>query len=315
MRLFLVIIFFVLALVMLSWGGNLLVDSAINIGKITGVSQVVIGCTLVSLITTLPELLVTIFSSSNGAEGIAVGNAVGSMMFNFLVIVGVLLIVKPMTLKLKNFKSKLIAYVTLLVLLVVFSIGGVINYLEGAILFFVFLLFYFQNFKESKKVSTRYVFEKTDRPKKLVFDTIILFVLGGVLVSLGAKFLVESAITIATLLGVSESIIGFTCVAVGTSIPELTTAIMSIKKKCMPMSVANIIGANILNGSLLLSVAVVSNGHLIVDAIFTTICMLLLLLSLIVLFLPSLKNKKTTRFQGIIFITIYLMYLIYLFLK
>lgn len=315
MRLFLVIIFFVLALVMLWWGGNLLVDSAINIGKITGVSQVIIGCTLVSLVTTLPELLVTIFSSSNGAEDIAIGNAVGSMMFNFLVIVGILLIAKPMMLKLKNFKSKIIVYVTLLVLLVIFSISGVINYLEGAILFFLFLLFYFQNFKESKRVSTRFVFEKTDRPKRLIIDTIILFVLGGVLVSLGAKFLVESAISMATMIGVSESIIGFTCVAIGTSIPELTTAIMSIKKNCTPMSVANILGANILNGSLLLSVAVVSNGHLIVDTIFTTICMLLLLLSLIILFLPSLKNKKTTRFQGIIFITIYLMYLIYLFLK
>ncbi len=312
MRLFLIIIFFVLALVMLSWGGNLLVDSAINIGKITGVSQVVIGCTLVSLITTLPELLVTIFSSSNGAEGIAVGNAIGSMMFNFLVIVGVLLLAKPMTLKLKNYKQKLVVYVLLLALLVIFSIGGVINYLEGAILFFVFLLFYFQNFKESKKVSTRYVFEKTDRPKKLILDTIILFVLGGVLVSLGAKFLVESAISLATMMGVSESIIGFTCVAVGTSIPELTTAIMSIKKDCMPMSVGNIIGANILNGSLLLSVAVVSNGRLMLDSVFTIICMMVLILSLILLFIPSMKNKKTTRWQGVIFIIIYVVYIIYL---
>lgn len=315
MRLFLIIIFFVLALVMLSWGGNLLVDSAINIGKITGVSQVVIGCTIVSLITTLPELLVTIFSTSNGAEGIAVGNAVGSMMFNFLVIVGVLLVAKPMMLKLKNFKSKLVVYVILLLLLVIFSIGGVLNYLKGAILFFVFLLFYFQNYSESKRVSTRYVFEKSDKPKKLIFDTIILFVLGGVLVSIGAKFLVESAIYMATIFGVSESVIGFTCVAVGTSIPELTTAILSIKKNCMPMSIGNIIGANILNGSLLLSVAVVSNGRLKIDMVFTIICMLILLLSLLVLFLPSIKNKKTTRIQGIVFLILYVLHLIYLFVK
>ena len=159
---------------MLSWGGNLLVDSAVNIGKITGVSQVVIGCTLVSLITTLPELLVTIFSSSNGAEGIAVGNALGSMMFNFLIIVGVLLIARPMMLKLKYYKSKLIVYIVLLVLLIAFAFTGVVNYVEGAILFFVFVIFYYINFKESKKVSQKYVFEKTEKPKKLVFDTVML---------------------------------------------------------------------------------------------------------------------------------------------
>lgn len=315
MKLFLVVIFFVVALVMLSWGGNLLVDSAINIGKITGVSQVVIGCTLVSIITTLPELLVTVFSSSNGAEGIAVGNAIGSMMFNFLVIVGVLLLAKPMNLKLKNFKSKLIFYMVLLVLLIAFSIGGTLNYFEGAVLFFLFLLFYYQNFRESKRVSTKYVFEKTEQPKKLIFDTIMLFVLGGALVSLGAKFLVESAIYLASSLGVSESIIGFTCVAVGTSIPELTTAIMSIKKNCMAMSVGNIIGANILNGSLLLAVAVVSNGKLVVEGIFTIICMLLLVLAVVVLFGIKNKNKQTSRWQGVIFFSLYALYLVLLFLK
>ena len=315
MKVLLVIIFFIVALIMLSWGGNLLVDSAVNIGIITGVSQIVIGCTLVSLITTLPELLVTIFSSSNGAEGIAVGNAIGSMMFNFLIIVGVLLLARPMMLKLKSYKTKLIIYVTLLLLLIIFSFTGVIGAIEGAILFFIFVLFYFINFKESKKVSKKYVFEKSENPKKLIFDTIMLFVLGGVLVSLGAKFLVESAIYLASFLGVSESIIGFTCVAIGTSIPELTTAIMSIKKNCMQMSIGNIIGANILNGSLLLSIAVLINGRLVVDKLFVIVCMLVLILATILLFVPSIKKRKTNRFQGLIFVLLYVGYLVYLFVK
>lgn len=315
MRVVLVIIFFVLSLIMLSWGGNLLVDSAINIGKITGVSQVVIGSTLVSIITTLPELLVTVFSTNSDLQNIAVGNAIGSMMFNFLIIIGLLLIAKPMLLKLKLFRSKIVVYAVMLVSLVVFALDGQINYLEGALLFFVFVVFYFQNYKESKKVSSKYVFEKKTVHKKIVFDTIVLFVLGGVLISFGANFLVKSACMLGDVLKINNKIIGFTCVAIGTSVPELMTAITSIRKNCMALSVGNVIGANILNGSLLLAVAVLAGGKLLLDKAFAIACFLVLILTLLLLFIPSFRNKKTTRLQGVIFVLCYVGYIILLVMK
>lgn len=307
MHVLLIFVLILISIVMLIWGGNLLIDCAINIGKCFGISQVVVGATLVSIITMLPKIVVSIYSSLNGYEGMAVGNAFGSMAFNFLFIVGLLLCFKNIKLNLAILKSKINIYIILLALLFCFSLSGRIEWLEGCLLFLLFVFFYMQNYKECKNYSLKFISKQKIRKNTLILDSLFLLLTGSILIVFGAKILVDNSIKLVNYYGICEAFLGYTLISIGTSVPELITGIISIKKNCIQMAIGNIIGVNILCGTLLISLPLLfDRGVVKLSKTISYMHIPLLILGFLILYLMMKKYKKDCKIYGIFLILLYI---------
>lgn len=355
MNLFLTLLMFVLGLILIIYGGNFLVESSLKISKITGISEIIIGATIVSLATTLPEFLVTIYSSLNNIPEIAIGNSIGSMFFNLSIILGVTLLFSPPKVSKNSFKIRFILLMLSNIVVFAFGLMGKINYWGGLILMALFIAYFIYNFysanklvKSKKNVENDFVVNKLStsyyvnhfacenfssktalnnscvsvqslkKPssKKLeIFSLLFLFTLGAIGVSMGSDLLVDNGEKIANLLHINPGIIGATIIAMGTSLPELVTAITSIKRKSTNLAVGNILGANILNCTLLLGTAsLFGKGNLLLEKQIAFIQMPLLILALVVLGFPILKRQKTFKWQGVVLLLIAVLYYIFMFI-
>ncbi len=339
-----VIILFLLGLALIIKGGDFFVDAATWIAEVSGVPKFVIGATVVSVATTLPELLVSIIATAEGNLDIAVGNSVGSVVANIGLIMGISMVCLPSVMKRRDLLGKGILLVASITLLWIFSLGGNLNFWEGIIVLLIFGLFIFENLRSAKKhelkplptsegaaelsADAQNVFAETKvgadggeassagvkRDKRTITINILKFLFGTAFIVAGAQLLVTYGSELAVRMNVPESIIAVTMVAIGTSLPELVTTITAIAKKQASLSVGNIIGANIIDLTLILPVCSFISGRSGLDINAQTVfldmpvCLGFVLISVV----PSMITGKFARWQGITLLALYIGYIVVL---
>ena len=297
----------IISFMLIIWGGDKFVDCSISLARKTKIPTAVIGATVTSIGTTLPELLVTIFSSSSDASGLAVGNALGSAIFNTCIIGGLLLISLKLSTK-NQIKTTLILYLFSCLMISLMCINRVLSTFEAIILIAIFLLFVIINFKNSKNNNQ---LETKDNNTSLKI-IILMFIVSALSIGIGAYFGVKSATNLAKAIGLSDILIGLTIVCVGTSLPELITTITAIRKKEFGLGIGNIVGSNIINCSLLLGIAGIINGNINVSNQTLFIAIPFTLLSAIALSLPLMLKIKSNKWQGWLLFLLYIFYYILL---
>lgn len=245
-----VVIFFVAGLAIIIKGGDWFVESAVWLAKVTGIPNVLIGATIVSIATTLPELLVSAIATYQHFYDVAIGNVVGSMVCNMGLILGVTAIISPVEIQKISFTVKSTFMLITGGILYYLALNRIITPMEGNIflgLFAVYILinileFARRNKKRSKQKSIGVPIDKGNSTQYIG-----KFILGTVCITVGARLLVSNGVSLAQIIGIPEQVVSLTLIALGTSLPELTTAITSVIKKEQGISVGNIIGANVLN--------------------------------------------------------------------
>jgi len=237
-----------LGLVLVGKGGDLFVDSSVEISRALHIPRFVIGGTLVSLATTVPELVVSVLASSIGESGIALGNAVGSVICNIGLIVGLVATLVPVSVDRRLFAERA-AWMSLGALLViVFSWDRELSRAQSATLLMLAAVYVGWDYREIRRRQAR----RTDTADAesgpaLVGSALARFGLGAALIVFGSRMLVTSSQSLAAALAVPSVIIGLTVVAVGTSLPELVTGLTAVRRGVPELSLGNIVGANVLN--------------------------------------------------------------------
>lgn len=306
-----VILLFVVGLVLIIKGGDWFVDSAVFIANLTGIPKFIIGATIVSVATTLPELTVSVTGVIDGELDLAVGNAVGSVTANIGLIMGISLVCMPAVIKRSQFWIKGTLMSAAALLLWVLCKDGTLHMLPSFALFALLAVYVWDNIRDAKNdvgSDEREVVDKKDLPKQIV-----MFIIGIAAIVVGSKLLIEYGSEIALLLGVPSAIIGVTMVAIGTSLPELITTLTAIRKKESSMSIGNIVGANIIDLAMILPLcSVVSDGKLTIAeqsyALDMPICFAMTLIAV----LPPLIKGKLYRWQGILMLALYAVYVVIL---
>lgn len=328
--LILYILLFAGALCLCIFGGNIFVDSATKFAKKLRIPLIIIGATIVSVATTLPELIVSIVSSSQGSFTLAVGNAVGSVICNTALITGLSIAFLPVIMKEKTSIAKYLILLTSLVLLIIFGFSVSGNYaitkFEAIIFFLLFIAFMVTSILDAKRQqklednenSEANNTQDTNIETNIVTDKwwkiIIFFILGAATIALGATLMVESAKKIAYIMHISEAFVGLTIVAIGTSLPELVTTIIAIRKKTSELGYGNIIGANILNATLLIGSAgmIAWNSGLAISKWTYILSIPLALILNLIFVLPLIIKNRSYRWQGIVLLTLYVGYVAFL---
>ncbi len=328
----LVILVFIVGVLLIVKGGDFFVDSASWIAEISGIPKLIVGATVVSFATTLPELMVSSFAAAKGSVDMAAGNAIGSVIANVALIMGLSLVFMPTKVNRKDYLYK--GIMMLLPLVIMFAFGfngksdGKLNFVASILLALIFVANMTENvimakktIKEGKINSTVQqngeavaVVEEKAKPKtdkRTVIVNVVKFVLGAAGIVGGAQLLVNSATELAHRANVPEGIIGLTIVAVGTSLPELVTAITAIIKKESSLSVGNIIGANILNTCMIMPICTFICGKALpvsfrlisfdVPVAFFVGCLALV---------PMYIKGKFSRWQGVALLASYVAYLV-----
>ena len=301
-------VIFVVGLVFIIKGGDWFVDSASWFAEATGIPKFVVGATVVSFATTLPELLVSVRAAMNGSAQLAIGNAVGSVTANTTLIMGVSLVAMAGVVNRKSFSLKGGLLLAAAIGLTVLSLSGALPTWSAYVLWAIFLVFMISNLVEGKKASANDeidTYEKKEVPKKILF-----FVLGTAGIVLGAEFLVGSGQTIARGMGISEAIIGFTVIALGTSLPEFVTTLTAIRKKESGLSVGNIVGANIIDLTLILPLCAIINGQpLPVERMNLVFDFPVCIAACAVAVVPTIIAGKFRKWQGVALLAIYAGYM------
>jgi len=311
-------VFLVGGIVLIIYSANWLVDGASAIAKKFGINDLVIGLTIVAFGTSAPELTVNIFSAVKGSTDIAIGNVLGSNISNIFLIVGVAAVIYPIHIqnntKWKEIPFSLLAVVILGVLandvLIDKANTNFISRSDGLILLSFLIIFLIYTFGMAKKGNISV--DTEEHIKQLPMPKSIFFVLLGLIgLYFGGKYLVEGAVNIAELLGMSERVIGLTIIAVGTSLPELATSIVAARKKKPDIIIGNVIGSNIFNVFFILGTTASINPlpfstEINFDLMIAVFASILLFISTL-----TLGKKVIVRTEGIIFLLIYVSYITY----
>ena len=305
---------FIVGLVLTIKGGDWFVDSASWFAEATGIPKFVVGATVVSFATTLPELLVSVRAAMNGSAQLAIGNAIGSVTANTTLIMGVSLVFMAGVINRKSFSLKGSLLLASIIGLTVLSLGNSLPVWSAFILWAIFLAFMVSNLIEGKNsagAEKSITFDKKEVPSKVLF-----FVIGTASIVFGAEFLVSSGKTLAAGIGISEAIIGFTVIALGTSLPELVTTLTAIRKKENSLSVGNIIGANIIDTTLILPLCAVINGKSLpvekINLIFDfPVCIAACAIAIV----PTIIQGRFKKWQGYALLSTYGLYMIFLILN
>lgn len=321
------LLFCLIGFVMLYFGAEWLVKGSSSLARSLGVTPVVIGLTVVAFGTSAPELVVSVVSSIQGKSMIAVGNVVGSNICNIALVLGVSAAFQPITCHYSVVRRDIPIMLGISLYLLVISFNSEIGRFEGATLFSGIILYTFFNYyvamKESKQVSgqesvtTESAVEEdgyvTSRSMQIVF-----ILVGIVGVVAGAQIVVESAVKIMTMLGVSEKFIGLTIVALGTSLPELATSVVAALRKEMDISIGNLVGSNVFNILSVLGAASLIRPIPIPGGFIESGLMVDYLAMIFISFLPWLMMRKTLtikRRDGFILLSCYVGYITYLVVK
>ena len=289
-------------------GADWFVEGAAGIAKKLGIPQLIIGLTIVAMGTSMPEAAVSITAALQENAGITIGNIVGSNILNILIILGVTALITNVAIQKSTLYYEIPYMIAITIVLMIFGItGGKITFIEGIILWLLFIVFLGYLFVMSKKGNSQENEEVKDIP---VWKCILFMVVGGVMVVKGSDFAVSGASAIARFFGMSERFIGLTIVAFGTSLPELVTSVTAAKKGNAGIAIGNIVGSNIFNilfviGTTALICMVPFESKFIIDTIIA-------IASGAVLWLGTYKNRELRKPCGIVMLLGYAAYFIYL---
>lgn len=312
MQLTTVIILFIVGIVFIIKGGDFFVDAASWIAEVSGVPKLIVGATIVSLATTMPEMLVSVMAAAEGKVDMAIGNAVGSVTANIGLIMAISLICIPAAIKRRDYLLKSVCMLAAAVVIVISGVKGQVGFAASMVLVLIFLVFLWENVSSAKRSMLEKHEEEAARPKpgrKEIIKNILLFIVGAVGIIIGADLLVDNGSELARYIGISERIIGVTVIAIGTSLPELITTITAIVKKESSLSVGNILGANIIDLSLILPVSsLVSGKALPISAVSGSLDLPACLLVGCVAVLPAMITERFRRWQGVLLLIIYVGY-------
>ncbi len=304
------IFFFLLGLGLIIKGGDIFVDAATWMAEASGIPKFIVGATVVSIATTLPEVFASSIAAASGSTEIAIGNAIGSVTANTGLIMGVSVIFLPMAIKRSQIGIKAGMMLLSILALLLVCLDGALTLGDGLVLLALFIAFIAENVYSASRNK-----ESGERPqvtKKILLINLLKFVLGAAALAFGSNLLVDNGKYLAKLIGVPERIIAITLIAIGTSLPELVTAVTSLVKRQGSMSVGNIIGANIIDITMILPIcSFISGGVLTVPtdsfALDMPVCLAIAAIAL----LPTLIFKKFHRAQGIVMVASYAAYLGY----
>ena len=308
------IILFLAGFVLITKGADIFINCTVEIGKKTHISELILGATIVSFATTLPELTVSMCASLNDQTTMSLGNAVGSIICNTGLILGLVAFISPFKVDRKMFISKSTILLISIISLMVCGLDGSINGSDTIVLLIILSIFMYTNYKSItngksiKSNSSQEVNEYTGLKSKELLNTMILFFLGLIMMVIGSKVLVESGSDIAKMIGIPEGIISLTIIALGTSLPELVSSLTAIKKKHHAISVGNILGANILNITSVIALSSIPNDIPILSQ-NSSIDYLFMIALVLILILPTIKSNKIYRFQGLMLLLIYVTYI------
>lgn len=315
----------VIGLVLIIKGGDYFVDGASWLAEVSGIPKFIVGATIVSIATTLPEIVVSLISAKNEPD-MAIGNAVGSVVFNSGIIMAIALIAQPFIIKRKDYAFKGILLTVVMALLAIFSFQGVdlgninaettglFGYLGAVILLILFIVFIVENVISAKRNAAENADEEKPVATKQTLTINLLKLIGGAAgIAVGAILLKDNAATLAAMAGIPQAVIGVTVLAIGTSLPELVTMIIAVKKGEASLSIGNIIGANTIDLAIILplSAFIAGGAGLTVTNIHLLITMPVTLLIILIGIVPTLVFKKFARWQGLVMMAIYLAYFVY----
>ena len=309
------VLLFLVGLLLIVKGGDWFLDGAVWIAEATGVPRFIIGATIVSLATTLPELTVSVTGVLQGEVDLAVGNAVGSVTANLGLILGISVLCIPSVVNRKQFNLKAILMVVGAALLTVLCWSGTLRLLPGLLLFVIFIVYLGNNIVDARSsVQEREALpERRTTSYRQMIMKLGMFVIGIAAIVLGSQLLINYGSELALQLGVPSSIIGVTMVAIGTSLPELVTTLTAIAKKEASMSVGNIVGANVIDLTMILPIcSAVSGGRLTIGSQTTALDLPVCLLLCCVAVLPPLLKGKFYRVQGVLMLAVYAGYVVML---
>ena len=312
-----VLLLFTAGLVLIIKGGDLFVDAATWIAEASGIPKFIIGATVVSFATTLPEMLVSVFAALEGNADIAVGNAVGSVTANTGLIMCLSLVCMNCAMTRKQFGVKAGILLATIAVLFGFTRDGQLSVLESAVILVFFAIFLAENLIAGRREQGNEASESDARAKidaKTMAINIAKFVFGAAAIVLGAQLLIDNGSALARMLNVPDSIIAATMIAIGTSLPELVTTITAIRKKQSSLSVGNIIGANIMDLTLIMPLcALIQGKSMIVERqgmlLDIPACLVISAAALI----PALISGKFKRWIGYLIGGLYIVYLIIMF--
>ena len=305
------VLLFIVGLVLLIKGGDWFVDGATDIARRFHIPEIIVGATVVSIGTTLPEVMVSATGALNGQGAMAYGNAIGSIICNTALIAAITITVKPGPVDVKALKMPVIFFfLSAIIYSVVAYTTGDFTRPLGIVLLAIFFVYMFLTIRAGFKNPHHEETEESEQDP--LWKALLMLIGGAALIAVGANLLVNNGTLIAQALGVPESVIALTFVALGTSLPELVTAITSLIKGHGSLSLGNIIGANIFNLVLVSGVSVTlapfhipeaaqlfgHNASLVLD-------MPVMMAVMAIMTLPALARKKLSRVQGILLLCIY----------
>ena len=312
------ILLILVGFVLLIKGADILVDGSSAIAKKLRISEIVIGLTIVSIGTSMPELFVSTTSAIQGSSDISIGNVIGSNICNLLLILGISALIYPVKF---HKETKLIenpmSIILSIIFLVICNINQDVSRIEGIILIVLFIAFLIYTIIMGKKSQDEVILELSleDAKKISVVKNIVLIIIGIIALKIGGDLVVDNAKIIATALNISEKIIGLTIVAIGTSLPELVTSVTAAIKGDSDIAIGNIVGSNIFNMLLIIGLSAVITP--ITYNISYNFEMIILFIAMILMCIfPFVKPKdEMSRSNGVIFLLLYVVYMIILFLK
>lgn len=314
---FLQILIIIAGSVFVSYGAKILVEGSSSLAKRLNISDLVIGLTVVSLGTSSPELIVSVLAARSGQADVALGNVIGSNLMNICLILGLAAIIRPLYIR-RNTVWKEIP-LSLLGIIVVFLMSNdqmidhvspsVISRIDGIVLLCFFVIYLYYMLEVAQNNPEPAVQGIIHAP---VWQAALKVIAGIVALTLGGRFIVDSAVSLARSMGISEAVIGLTLVAIGTSIPELATSLVAARKGNTDIAVGNVIGSNIFNVFLILgisaTVAPLPLGN--ITSLDFAVCILVTAMLFVFCFFRT--PRVVTRGKGFAFLAVYIVYMTYL---
>lgn len=315
------ILLIVIGFVLLIKGADYLVDGASSIAKKFHIPEIIIGLTIISIGTSMPELFVSITSAIDGYPDMAVGNVIGSNIVNMLFILGLSAIIRPIPIKKQTKLIEVpICFIVSAIFFAICVIGKDVSRIDALILILLFIAFIIYTIvmaikgDEFEKNNANEKKEETSKGKLSTLKDVCYVVLGIVALKFGGDLTVDNAVNVATILGISEKIISVTILAIGTSLPELVTSVSAAAKGKSDIAIGNIIGSNIFNILLIIGVSAIIKP-IVYNVSYNKDIIIMLVATLILAIFPLIPPKdKMSKIDGSIYVVMYLGYMASLFL-
>ncbi|MBR7048241.1 MAG: calcium/sodium antiporter [Prevotella sp.] len=308
------VLYILIGVVVVLWGADRLTEGAVGVAERLRIPQLVIGLTIVAIGTSMPEFCVSLVSALKGTADLAVGNVVGSNIFNSLLIVGITAMVAPMTILKSTVRLDIPFALLASVMLAAFCYDGELTRLDAGILFGLFLVFMFITLQHAKRGEKKEESEENEDAKErertmAVWKMVALILVGLACLVLGSNVFVDGATKVAAALGVSDAVIGLTVVAMGTSMPELATSVVAARKGNSGIAIGNVLGSNVFNILLVIGLTGVINPMHIQG--ITWIDLSMLILSMVLLLLFSYTKYTIARWEGAVLTILFAGYMMW----